>query len=172
MILANNSRIVTLDSSRAIIYTSGSDSSSIINFSIGIIGQDIISENDNIYILTSDVNTRTSLIINYSLLTDEFQYINCNGYFRILRKPLNQDYFWVGEQIDTNTYRCVKLSQNGQRLLELSTIESIDDMQINPNDYSVIIAQRYQNKILLFNENGLKISENRTIYDPIKVFIN
>jgi hypothetical protein len=171
MILVNNSRIITIDSTRAVIYASGTDSVSIINFSTGMIGQDIISEDNNIYILTSDVNTGTSVITNYSFITNEFQYTNCDGYFRILRKPLNQEYFWLGEQINVDTYRCVKLSQNGQRLLELSTFESIDDIQINPHDYSIIIAQRYQNKIILFNENGLKISENRNIYDPIKVFI-
>ena len=66
----------------------------------------------------------------------------------------------------------MKLSSDGYRLLELNSLSGeIDDIQINPHDYSIIVLQRYQNNIILFDSLGNQLTQGNQVYDPIKAFI-
>ena len=90
----------------------------------------------------------------------------------LLYKPNNRNYLWMAENINYESSRGVKLSLDGIRLLELSNLENlIDDIKINPHDQSIIVLQRIENNIVLFDSTGQQLSSNNQIYDPIKVYI-
>lgn len=78
----------------------------------------------------------------------------------------------MAENIDYESSRAVKLSLDGVRLLELSGLSKlINDIKINPYDNSIVLLQRYMNRIVLYDSTGQQLSSNTQLYDPIKVYI-
>ncbi len=97
--------------------------------------------------------------------------IDIDGFYYLVEKPKNKNYLWLAEYINENSYRIVKLSPDGTRLLEISTSDEIWDMQVNPEDNSLVVVQRFINLVSLYNSEGVLLSQNDEIYDPIRAFI-
>lgn len=134
-------------------------------------GQDITYANGHILALSSDFDSRTSRLLTFDAATGPISSTDLPGTFIVLRQPAGKDYFWMAEYLGSENYRCVKLSANGQRLLELPTVKSIADLQINSFDHSVVIARRYEDAVTLYDSTGREISTRKGIYDPIKIVI-
>lgn len=171
LILTPASQIATINDSNVYVYTLNGDSIAIIRILDGFTGQDLLYQNGFFYILAANESQRISKIIKYEPYTSIREEININGFFEILRRPETGNFFWCSEFIDLNNYLFVKLSEDGQRLLELSTTSSVSDMQINTKDHSVVTVQRYLNRIAIYDSSGTLINENFDIYDPIKAKI-
>lgn len=169
--LSSDSDIGALSDSNAIIYLVDSDIPEKISFDDGYVGQDLIFCDNNLYILTANSKTGKSIIIKYDVHNNEQEKLIINGIFNRVRKIVNCDYFWINEVIDQYNYSCVKLSETGERLDEIASLRSVTDIQINPFDQSLLVVERYNDRILLFDSSGDNISENSQVYDPIKVFI-
>ena len=98
--------------------------------------------------------------------------LNLTGNFTLIDKPVDKNYLYLSEVINSNSTRLVKLSLEGNRLLELPVLAgNIDDMVINQFDNSIIALQKYQNNLVLYDSLGQIISANNQIYDPIKISI-
>ena len=168
--LSSNSDIGALSDSNAIIYLVDSNTPRKISFDDGYVGQDLIFCDNNLYILTANSSTGQSIIIKYDIRNNEQEELIINGIFKQVRKIVNCDYFWIIEKTE-QYYKCVKLSETGERLIEIASLISVTDIQINPFDQSLIVVERYNDRILLFDSLGKNISENSQVYDPIKVLI-
>jgi len=142
----------------------------IISFPAKFEGWDIIASGNTIAILIVDPSSYTSRIIFYNENTGLTDSISLNGFFTLLRKPADKNYLWLAEYLGINKYQAVKLSLNGERLLNVSGMENIYDIGINPKDYSIVIVQRYQDTIALYDSLGKRIAINTKIYDPIRAF--
>ncbi len=140
-------------------------------FSEGYQGKDISAVNQSVYAMTEAGNLDLSEIIIYNTENGDSTSLQATGRLELIRPAPDGTYFWVSEKIAPDNYRAVKLSASGQRLLQLSAMQSIDDLQINPVDKSVLVVQRMQNKISLFNSEGKLLSSTENIYDPIRSVI-
>lgn len=169
--ITSHSHIASICDSNAIIFINGINLPRIITFESGYIGKDITSCDDFIYFLVSNTPKNTSLIIKLSFEEFTPQILELAGIYNLLRVHQNNQYFWANEVLDQNNNRCVKLSHTGQRLLELTSQNKIEDIQINMIDHSLLVVERYKDRISLFDSTGTKISENIQIYDPIRVLI-
>lgn len=169
--ITSHSHIASICDSNAIIFINGINLPRIITFESGYIAKDITSCDDFIYFLVSNTPKNTSLIIKLSFEEFTPQILELAGIYNLLRVHQNNQYFWANEVLDQNNNRCVKLSHTGQRLLELTSQNKIEDIQINMIDHSLLVVERYKDRISLFDSTGTKISENIQIYDPIRVLI-
>jgi hypothetical protein len=133
---------------------------------------DMTLNDDSLTILATDFSTAVSMIISYQLNGEETRQVEISGNFDKIVRPAQQNYYWVTEKLNSNSSGCVKLSSDGHRLLELNSLSGeIDDIQINPHDNSIIVLQRYQNNIILFDSLGNQLTQGNQVYDPIKAFI-
>jgi hypothetical protein len=135
-------------------------------------GTDMIVDKDHLYILANNMPASESIIIQVDLNDFSQNEIRFSGGFVQLTKNNSQSYFWASEKLGGNSSRLVKLSLEGHRLLELNSLSGeIDDIYINPHDNSIILVQRYQNNVVLYDSLGNQLTQGNKIYDPIKVFI-
>lgn len=170
--ISHHSDMIVINDSLSVIFNANGEIKATINFGAGFVGRDIIVENDILYILLASQEADISKIIIYDLLNLQSNQITLNGIFNLFSKPKTKNYFYASETIQLNSERLVKLSGEGNRLLELPVLHGIiDDIAVNPVDHSVVILQRYEDLIMLYDSLGQKISSNDQIYDPIKVFI-
>ena len=133
-------------------------------------GMDMIASGDSIFILCADPSAFSSRIIIYNENTNMADTLALSGLFTLLRKPAGKNYYWLAEYLGSNKYQAVKLSLTGERLLSVSGMENIYDIGINRKDESVVLVQRYQDTISLYNSLGNHIAESNKIYDPIRAF--
>ncbi|MBN2366029.1 MAG: hypothetical protein JXL67_07665 [Calditrichaeota bacterium] len=166
------SRIAAMDSSGLLIFNSTKNIVKEIEFSSEFIGQDIYYSNEMLYVLSASLiqNASEIIILNTSDLSQNS--ILTNGYYTLIRTGNENQNFWMAQYLSSDSYQAVKLSSDGKRQLQISVSDSqIDDLQINPYDKSIVIVQRYLDKITLYDSTGSFISVNSQIYDPIKVNI-
>jgi hypothetical protein len=164
--------IIAMDSSIVIHFSNTGVVLDSISIPTGYYTTDMVLNNNNLYILATNEITTQSILIFYQLNGTLLRQYDISGVLKKLVKPALKNYFWVTEQLNSNSSRCVKLSSDGYRLLEMnSLIGEIDDIQVNPYDYSIITLQRYQNNIILFDSLGNQLSNGKHVYDPIKAFI-
>ncbi len=167
-----SSQLAALRDSAALIFDASRNATDTLNFPPGFLGQDICFGEGMLYLLSSNLEGRESEIIRYQVEQHTEERMTITGAFRQIRKPVAREYYCLGEILDANSCRVVKLSADGQRLLELPVLTgTVDDLQINPYDHSIIVVQRYQDNVVLYDSTGVKISDNTQIYDPIKAFI-
>ncbi len=169
--ITSHADIASICDSNAIIFIKGTNLSRTITFESGYIGKDITSCDDFIYFLVSNSRKNISLIIKLAFEEFNPQILELSGIYNLLRVHKNNQYFWANEVLEQNNNRCVKLSDTGQRLRELTSQNKIEDIQINMSDHSLLVVERYQDRISLFDSTGTKISENVQVYDPIRVLI-
>jgi hypothetical protein len=171
--LTDDSDVIVIGPFNATLYHIEDDSCINFPFSIGYSGQDILFQEGTIYILVASDEENNSTILKYNCTSGYQESTDIEGYFNLIRISPNNDYLWLVETVDSNNSRCVKLSIEGQRLLEISLLNVIYDLQINPIDHSIIVVQNRNkmDKIFLFDSEGHKLSENTQIYDPIRVSI-
>lgn len=166
-----DSRVWVMGNSSVIVFTTDGDPLTQISFSEGQQCKHIIHQANSVYLLTTDADRQMSKIFIYHEAGNSGDTLSLNGEFTILSKAKNRNYFWAAQRLGKNTYRLVKLSVTGERLLELSPVGQIVDIGINPADESVIAVQRFEDTITLYNRQGNNVSSISGIYDPIKVFI-
>ncbi len=65
----------------------------------------------------------------------------------------------------------VKLSTTGTRLWELSGFKVITDIQIDPETQTVVVADRLSDHIVRVSPEGAVLFTSKTIYDPIRVYV-
>jgi hypothetical protein len=171
MHITSHADIASICDSNAIIFIKGTNLSRTITFESGYIGKDITSCDDFIYFLVANTRKNISLIIKLGFEEFSPQILELSGIYNLLRVHKKDQYFWASEVLEQNINRCVKLSYTGQRLLELTSQNEIEDIQINMIDHSLLVVERYEDRISLFNSTGTKISENVQVYDPIRVLI-
>lgn len=169
--ITSHADIASICDSNAIIFIKGTNLSRTITFESGYIGKDITSCDDFTYFLVANTRKNISLIIKLGFEEFSPQILELSGIYNLLRVHKNDQYFWANEVLEQNNNRCVKLSHTGQRLLELTSQNKIEDIQINMIDHSLLVVERYQDRISLFDSTGTKISENVQVYDPIRVLI-
>jgi hypothetical protein len=171
-LVANNSEIVVLNDNSACIFKADGDSLDRINFEGGFSGRDMILQDSCLYILISNSALTQSQIITYNRLNGQLVQLNLIGNYTLFDKPVDKNYLYLSEVINSNSTRLVKLSIEGNRLLELPVLTgNIDDIAINQYDHSIIVLQRYQDNLVLYDSLGQMISTNNQIYDPIKISI-
>lgn len=172
MVVTNNSEIIVMNDNSVSIFNADGDSVAKINFESGFTGRDIMLENSLLYILISNSVSNQSKIITYDRSNQQSVQLNLTGNYILFDKPVNKNYLYLGEVITSNSARLVKLSMEGNRLLELPVLTGyIDDIAINQNDNSMIVLQRYENNLVLYDSLGQIISTNNQIYDPIKITV-
>lgn len=172
MVISHRSDIIVINDSLSIIFNAEGENKGTINFGVGFAGRDILVENDKLYILLASRELDISKIIVHDLLNQQSDQVILNGNFNLFSKPNAKNYFYATETIQLNSERLVKLSGEGNRLLELPILNGkIDDIAVNPVDHSIVILQRYEDRVMLYDSLGQKISSNDQIYDPIKVYI-
>ena len=171
MILTPEQNIATIDSDKVNIYSVDGVALDTSFLPTAFLGQDLLYDDGNVYILAANIEDNRSLIRKLQLVSGKHEDTFFDGYFELFTRGSATDYFWASEFIDINNYRLVKLSDSGQRLLERTTSSNFSDMQINNIDNSLITVQRYLNRIALYDSTGSLISENDDIYDPVKALI-
>ena len=172
MMVTNNSQIIVMNDNSARIFEAAGDSLSRINFEDGFRGADMVLQDSLLYVLISNSVSMQSQIIIYHRSSQQIMQLNLTGNFTLIDKPVDKNYLYLSEVINSNSTRLVKLSLEGNRLLELPVLAgNIDDMAINQYDNSIIALQRYQNNLVLYDSLGQIISANNQIYDPIKISI-
>jgi hypothetical protein len=169
--LTDQSDVVAIEAFNVNLYLLEDDSTINIPISSGYSGKDMLYRDGKIYILTASDEANLSQIIIYNCSNGNQEKIDIGGDFTLLRNSPDNDYFWLCENIDGNNSHCVKLSRDGQRLLELSLSNWVDEIQINPTDHSIIMVHRLRDKFILFDSEGNKISENKQVFDPTRVSI-
>ncbi len=65
----------------------------------------------------------------------------------------------------------VKLSTSGTRLWELSGFRVITDIQIDPETQQIVVADRLSDHIVRVSAEGNVAFRSKTLYDPIRVYI-
>ncbi|MFZ0389964.1 MAG: hypothetical protein WAN36_05855, partial [Calditrichia bacterium] len=165
-----NFHIWVLDTSRILQFSANGSAAFPIEFSEGFKGQDLYIRQNRVYALAVNINSRRSEIIRQDVNSANTVRDIYDGLFTVVRESRTAAAFWVGEYIDPNTSRCVKLSFNGERLLVLGNFISVDDIQINDNDTSIVVVDRSGNEVSLWDPQGHRISAARP-YDPIKVVL-
>ncbi len=172
MVISDYSDIIVINDSLSIIFQANGDVKATLSFGVGFTGKDILVENDKLYVLLTSKESSISKIITFDLVNQQAAQIILNGNFNLFSKPKTKNYFYASETIGVNSERLVKLSGDGNRLLELPVLTGkIDDIAINPADHSIVILQRYEDRVTLYDSLGQNISNNNQIYDPIRVFI-
>ncbi len=171
MILTPEQNIATIDSDKVNIYSVDGVSLDTSFLPPDYLGQDLLYDDGNVYILAANISDKRSLIRKFQLSSGKSEDTYIDGFFEIFARASGRDYFWASEFIDLNNYLLVKLSDSGQRLLERTTSGNFSDMQVNTIDNSLITVQRYLNRTALYDSTGGLISENDDIYDPVKALI-
>ncbi len=172
MLITDHSNLWVLDTTGVSAFDAKGDSLVRIPFPEGYKGEDLCSENGVTYILASNSGTGSTCITICDGIQPRTQGLDLGGHYTMIRKPAYGSYFWMVEQTAQNSYRPVKLSSTGERLLELPPVFSIEDLQVNPYDHSIVIARRYEETVASFDSLGNPLAELSGIYDPIKVFIH
>ena len=172
MMVTNNSQIIAMNDNSARIFEAEGDSLYRINFEDGFRGADMMLQDSLLYVLISNATSSQSQLITFNRSSQQLMHLNLTGIFTLIGKPADKNYLYLSEVINSNSTRLVKLSLEGNRLLELPVLAgNIDDIAINQNDNSIIVLQRYQNNLVLYDSLGQIISTNNQIYDPIKITI-
>jgi hypothetical protein len=170
--VTKNSQIIVMNDNLARIFEAGGDSLITIHFEDGFRGADMMLQDSLLYVLITNAASSQSQIITFNMLNQQIMKLNLTGTFMLIDKPVDKNYLYLSEVITSNSTRLVKLSSDGNRLLELTVLAgNIDDLAINQNDNSIIVLQRYQNNLVLYDSLGQIISTNNQIYDPIKISI-
>lgn len=170
LLLTPSQHLWVLGEENAFSFREDGNLSTTISFPAQFKGMDMIVSGDTTFILIINLSLSSSRIILYDESTGQIDSLRLNGVFTLLRKPANKNYLWLAEYLGINNYQAVKLSLNGERLLSVSGMESIYDIAINPEDYSIVLVQRYQDTIALYDSLGNRIAINTKIYDPIRAF--
>ena len=172
ILLSPQSEVVTIDSHEVRIYTDSGNILTSLAFQTSFTGQDMTIEENSLFILSVDPQQNKSALTIYDIINTTSSRSEIQGIFNIICKPVNKNYLWMAENIDYESSRAVKLSLDGVRLLELSGLSKlINDIKINPYDNSIVLLQRYMNRIVLYDSTGQQLSSNTQLYDPIKVYI-
>jgi hypothetical protein len=171
MLFILDQNIVAIDSDKVNVYSVQGTSNDTIQMPEAFVGQDLLYNDGFLYILAANIVEKRSLIMKFEPNTGNIEENYFDGYFEIFAKTTGANYFWGSEFVDLNNYHLVKLSETGQRLFDLTTSGEFSDMQINKIDHSLVIVQRYLNRIALYDSSGSLISENFEIYDPVKTLI-
>ncbi|GAB4378418.1 MAG: hypothetical protein Kow0042_26950 [Calditrichia bacterium] len=158
------------------LYNSDGDSLNHIRFAEDGQGKDMIFTRGMIYILIANDTQKSSQIITYNVTQHTIERITLDGIFNLVRKEPDSSYFWVTEVLNENNHRLVKLSIDGNRLLELSMVNQIYDFDINPIDHSLVTIEKYGNelysrKVALYDKEGNLLSSTTNVWDAIKVAI-
>jgi len=172
ILISPQSEVITIDSHAVRIYSDSGNILSSLEFQTSFTGQDMTIEGNSLFILSVDPQQHKSAIIKYEIISTDSNRSEIQGIFNIICKPATKNYLWMAENIDYQSSRAVKLSLDGVRLLELASLsELINDIKINPYDESIVLLQRYMNRIVLYDSTGQQLSSNTQYYDPIKVYI-
>ncbi|NOX36518.1 MAG: fibronectin type III domain-containing protein [Calditrichaeota bacterium] len=137
--------------------------------------QDQAITRDTIYLLATALQSQSTRLITLSPTTGETTDRWLNGIFHKIAVDNDQQVFYLAQITDIRRpdtqQRLVKLSFNGDRLLELDNFNFIADIQINPYDNSVVVVDRLKDRLFLIRTDGKIISESIKLYDPIRVHI-
>lgn len=140
-------------------------------FGNGFTGKDLIYRDGFFFILAANDSVAVSRLFKVTAETGAIEQFDIPGSLTKIRKTGADDYFWAVESLGENNQRLVKLSAAGHRLLELKSVNYLDDVQINPYDKSILTVSRLEDRISLLDSTGTLISTQAGIYDPIKVRI-
>ncbi len=163
--------IWVLGKHRALVFNALGDSLFHFIFETDQEGMDLFFQNNQMYVLTSNVDMETSYLYRFAENQSTPQFLELSGVFFIVRQAAADSNYWMGEYMVGGNYRAVKLSPQGRRLLEISSLRSLADIAINPVDGSIVLAQRYEDAVSLYTSNGQHIATRTEIYDPVKVLI-
>ena len=140
-----------------------------------LIYQDQTITRQTIYLLATVSGSRRTRLMTISPPSGEIHSLWLEGIFHKIAVDADQRVFYLAEITDIRRpdtqQRLVKLSFNGDRLLELDNFNFIADIQINPYDHSVVVVDRLNDRLTLIGADGKKISESIKLYDPIRVHI-
>ena len=153
------------------VFNESGDSLFAFPFDFGQEGADLCFRNNHMYLLTTNAENQTSILFTFTENQTTMNFQELSGTFFIVRQPAAESFFWLGEYMGEGNYRAVKLSEDGQRLLELPSVRSLKDIRIHPVDGSIILVRRYEDSISLYDKNGQFISTRTQIYDPIRAYI-
>jgi hypothetical protein len=178
ILLSPQSEIIAIDSHSVCIYSDLGDLLTNLTLQTSFVGQDMTLNGNNLYILSADPLLNKSAITTYDIVNTTGSRNEVTGIFNIICKLPDKNYFWMAENINDESSRAVKLSHDGIRLLELSSLSDlIDDIKINPHDESIVIVQSniniYEelNYIVLYDKTGQQLSSTNQIFNPVKVYI-
>lgn len=134
-------------------------------------GKDLLVSDDALVLLAAAQELNRSAILVHTFSVNQWDTLYVQGFFTHLAFDDAERNFYAAEEIADGTNSLVKLSGQGVRLFERNGFLKITDIQVNKLDQSIVVVDRFSDRILLFDKFGNFISEQNDLYDPIRAYI-
>jgi len=139
-----------------------------IKFSQILEGRDFNVSRGDLFALASSKEGDISRIFRSPLSALEADSLEITGTFYKITPDLDRNVLYVAEAVPAADDPVVKLSPTGQRLEDLSQYARVAQIVVNPVDHSVVVVDRFNDRLVLFDAEGNFIAQSVMLFDPVR----
>ncbi len=131
-------------------------------------GRDFSVSRGDLFVLAASQEGDLSRIFRVPIAGFEADSLELSGNFYKITADLDRNVLYVAQAIPSADDPVVKLSPDGQRLEDLSKYAKVAQIVVNPVDHSVVVVDRFNDRLVLFDADGNFIAQSVMLFDPVR----